>query len=137
MKILFSVFTIFCLFLFNSCSNNSGNPTGAGGGFGGGGGGGGAVTFAITQAPGAQGVGIIFYATPTVAVSITKVHVSVGTSSGDLTANPATIYPANQPFEINEYAQAAAGQTWTFVFTGNLGSATGTAYTATSTYLVK
>jgi hypothetical protein len=136
MKIIYAVCTIFCLLLFNSCKSSS-NPTDSGGigGIGGGGGGGG-VTFAITQAPGTQGQGIIFYATPTVAVTVTKVHVSLGQNSADLTGNT-TVIPANATFEIQEYPQAAAGQAWTFVFTGNLGSATGTAYTATSNYTVQ
>src|ERR1035437_3846235 len=135
MKILFSVFTIFCLFLFNSCSNNSGNPTGAGGvGGGGGGGGGGGVTFGITQAPG--NTGIIFSATPSAAITIVNVSVPAAQFNKDYAGDKTTVYPANQPVTINEFTGVATGQKWVFVFTGNLGSATGTAFTATSNYTV-
>ena len=131
MKILLSALTIFCLILFNSCKSDSG---GGGGAFGTGPGGGGGVTFAITQGQGAQG--IIFYANPSAAITVDSIHVSVGTSSGTLTGNN-TVYPANVKFEIQEFTIAAAGQAWTFVFMGKLGSATGTAYTATSNYTVQ
>ena len=135
MKILFSVFTIFCLFLFNSCSNNSGSPTGTDL-FGGGGGGGGSVTFGITQAAG--NTGIIFYATPSAAVVITDVNVSVPASqfTKDYTDATGTVYPANKAIEINEFTGVASGQKWVFVFTGKLGSATGTAFSVTSNYTV-
>ena len=137
MKILFSVFTIFCLFLFNSCSNNSGSPTGADGAAGGGGGGGGSVTFTITQGAGNQG-GIIFYATPSAAVTITKVNSSVPAVQFtlDTQGDGTTVFPASKPVSINEFTGVASGQKWVFVFTGKLGSSTGTAFTATSNYTV-
>ena len=138
MKIIFSVFTIFCLFLFNSCSNNSGNPTGTGGGGGGvgGGGGGGSVTFGITQAAG--NTGIIFYATPSAAVVITNVNVSVPAAqyTKDFPDATGTVYQANKAVEINEFTGVASGQKWVFVFTGKLGSTTGTAFSVTSNYTV-
>jgi hypothetical protein len=143
MKILFSTFTILCLFLFNSCSNNSGNPTGTGGGggVGGGGGGGGSVTFAITQGPGTQAGGIILFASPSVAVTITNVNVSVPAANPpfnkDYTGPGTTVFPANQPVSINEFTGTQPGMKFVLVFTGKLGSATGTAFTATSNYTIQ
>jgi hypothetical protein len=136
MKILGSVFIIICFFLFSSCKSNSSSPTDSGGLGGPGGGGGGGVTFGITQAAG--NTGIIFYATPSTAVVITNVNVSVPAASftKDYTDATGTIYPANQAVEINEFTGVASGQKWIFVFTGHLGTATGTAFTATSNYTV-
>jgi len=134
MKILFSAFMIFSLFLFNSCSDKGGSTDS--GGFGPGGGGGGGVTFGITQATG--NTGIIFYATPSAAVIITNVNVSVtGTQySHDFQGDGTTVYPANQPVQINEFTGVASQQKWVFVFTGKLGSATGTAFNVTSNYTI-
>jgi hypothetical protein len=143
MKILFSTFTILCLFLFNSCSNNSGNPTGAGGvggvGGGGGGGGGGSVTFGITKGPGTTATSTFFYGTPSAAVTITTYTISL--PAQPLTDNytppdPTKVYPASQAQNLAEYNGVATGQKWVFVFTGHLGTATGTAFTATSNYTV-
>lgn len=135
MKILFSVFTIICLFLFSSCKSSS-NPTSSGGI---GGLGGGSVTFGITQGPGNQG-GIIMYATPSAAVFIVNVNVSVANVNPpfnkDYPGDGKTVYPANQPQEVTEFTGVASGQKWVFVFTGHLGSATGAAFTATSNYTV-
>jgi hypothetical protein len=136
MKVLFSIFVVIIFFLFNSCKSDS-NPT-SGGGFGGpGGGGGGGVTFTITQGPGNQG-GIIFYASPSTAVTVNNVNYSVvnSTTKGDIPGNTTTVYPANQPVSIGEF-NATAGLKYVFIFTGTLGSATGTAYTATSNYTVQ
>jgi hypothetical protein len=138
MKVLWSVLTIFCLFLFSSCKSSS-NPTGSGGigGIGGiGGGGGGSVTFTITQAAG--NTGIIFYATPSAAVVISDVNVSVPAASytKDYPDPSGTVYQANAVVEINEFTGVATGQKWVFVFTGHLGSATGTAFSVTSNYTV-
>jgi hypothetical protein len=137
MKFLFSVIAIFCLFIFNSCSNNSSPTSAGGGGLGGpGGGGGSSVTFGITQAAGTTG--IIFYSTPSTAVVIADVNVSVPAASftKDYTDATGTVYPANKAVEINEFTGVASGQKWVFVFTGHLGSATGTAFSVTSNYTV-
>jgi hypothetical protein len=137
MKMLLSVFTIFCLFFFNSCKSDSAGGS-DGFGFGPGGGGGGGVTFGITQANG--NTGIIFYATPSAAVTITKVNVSVPNSNPpfneDYTDPGTTVYPANVAVTINEFTGVQSGQKWVFTFTGKLGSATGAAFTVTSNYTV-
>lgn len=136
MKILGSVFIIICLFLFSSCKSNSSNPTDSGGIGGPGGGGGGSVTFGITQAAGTTG--IIFYGTPSAAVVLSDVNVSVPAASftKDYPDPSGTVYPANTAVEINEFTGVTTGQKWVFVFTGHLGSATGTAFSATSNYTV-
>ena len=136
MKIIYAVCTIFCLLLFNSCKSNS-NPTDSGGIGGIGGGGGGSVTFTITQAAGSQG-GIVLYGAPSVAVTVTNVNYSVvnSTAKGDLPFSGTTVYPANHPIPIAEF-NAQAGLKYVLIFTGKLGSATGTDYTATSNYTVK
>jgi hypothetical protein len=137
MKTLGSVFIIICLFLFNSCKSNSSSPTDSGGlGGVGGGGGTGGVTFTITQAAG--NTGIIFYASASTAVVISDVNVSVPAASytKDYTDATGTIYQANTAFEINEFTGVTSGQKWVFVFTGHLGTATGTAFSATSNYTV-
>ena len=137
MKTLGSVFIIICLFLFNSCKSNSSSPTDSGGLGGVGGGGTGGVTFTITQGAGNQG-GIIFYATPSAAVTITKVNSSVPAVQFtlDTQGDGTTVFPASKPVSINEFTGVASGQKWVFVFTGKLGSSTGTAFTATSNYTV-
>ena len=136
MKIIYAVCTIFCLLLFNSCKSNS-NPTDSGGIGGIGGGGGGSVTFTITQAAGSQG-GIVLYGAPSVAVTVTNVNYSVAnsTTKGDIQGDGTTVFPANQPVSISEF-NAQAGLKYTLIFTGKLGSATGTAYTATSNYTIQ
>jgi hypothetical protein len=139
MKILISVFTIFCLFFFNSCKSDS---AGSGGGFGvdPGGGGGGGVTFGITVGPGnISANNKIFYGTPSTAVVVTNVNVSVAAAqyNHDFQGDGTTVYPANQPVSINEFSGVAPGQVWVFVFTGKLGSATGTAFSVSSTYTVQ
>lgn len=135
MKILLSALTIFCLILFNSCKSDSG---GGGNAFGTGPGGGtGGVTFVITQGAGNQG-GTILYASPSTAVTVTNVNYSVvnSTTKGDIPGNGTTVYPANQPVSIGEF-QTQPGLQYVLVFTGKLGSATGTAYSVTSNYTVQ
>jgi hypothetical protein len=145
MKTLGSVFIIICFFLFSSCKSSSSSPTGSGGfggpGGGGGGGGTGSVTFGITQGPGQTQGGIIMYGTPSVAVTITNVNVQVPAANPPFNKDYAppditTVFPANQPAQINEFTGVASGQKWVFVFTGHIGTATGTAFSATSNYTV-
>ena len=77
---------------------------------------------------------------PAQAVTITKVNVSVPAINPpfnkDYTGDGTTVYPANQTVTISEFTGVATGQKWVFVFTGKLGSATGTAFTVTSNYTV-
>ena len=139
MKVLWSVLTIFGLFFFSSCKSSS-NPTssgGLGGNGGGGGGGTGSVTFTISQQPGTTG--IFFYITPSAAVTIKTITVSLPAQpyTDPYTGDGTTVFPANTAQKLNnEYTGVATGQKWVFVFTGNLGSSTGTAFNVTSNYTV-
>ena len=136
MKIIYAVCTIFCLLLFNSCKSNS-NPTDSGGIGGiGGGGGGGAVTVAITQQTGTQG--IIFFGAPSAAVVLTGYTASVPALNftQNYTVTTGTVLPANTPQKIDEFTGVQSGQKWVFTFQGNLGTATGTAFNVTSNYTV-
>jgi len=138
MKILFSLFVIISLFLFNSCSNNS-SPTSAGGGIGGGGGGGSSVTFTITKGPGSTATSIYFFATPSTAVTITSYTISLPAqplTDNYTTPDPTKVYPASQAQNLAEYNGVATGQKWVFVFSGHLGTSTGTAFSVTSNYTV-
>jgi hypothetical protein len=136
MKIIYAVCTIFCLLLFNSCKSSS-NPTDSGGIGGIGGGGGGSVTFTISTQPGTTG--IFFNITPTAAVTIKTITVSLPAQSytDPYTGDGTTVYPANTAQKLGtEYTGVATGQKWVFVFTGNLGSSTGTAFNVTSNYTI-
>jgi len=141
MKTLVLFVVIIGMIVLNSCSNSS-NPTRSGGlGGPGGGGGGSSVTFTITQGPGQTQGGIIMYGTPSVAVTITNVNVQVPAANPPFNKDYAppditTVFPANQPAQINEFTGVASGQKWVFVFTGHIGTAAGTAFSATSNYTV-
>jgi hypothetical protein len=138
MKILWSVLIIFCLFLFNSCKDNS-SPTSSGGigGVGGGGGGTGGVTFTITIQAGTQG-GVFFYISPSQAVTVKTINISCTAAqvNDPYTDNTNQVYPANTPQKLNQEYLVSTGQKWVFTFTGNLGSSTGTAYNGTTTYTI-
>ncbi len=140
MKCLLSVFMVLLLFLFTSCSSNS-NPTSAGGGIGGPNGGGnpGTVTFTMSTKPGATQGGTLFVTTPSVAVVITSLTISLPAQNlnDPFTGDGTTVFPANQPQTLpQEYTGVASGQKWVFTFTGKLGSSTGTAFTVTSNFTI-
>ena len=140
MKIILSVFMVLFLFLFASCKSDS-SPTNANGGIGGlggngGGGGNNSVTFTVSQQTG--NTGIVFFASPSVAVVITSVAVSLPAQSftDTVPGDGTTVFPANQAVSIREYTGVTSGQKWTFVFTGKLGGTTGTAFSSTANYTV-
>ena len=135
MKVIYAVCTIFCLLLFNSCKSNS-NPTDSGG-IGGIGGGGGSVTFTISTQQGTQG-GIFFSISPSQAVVVKTINVSCTAAqvNDPFSDNTNTVYPANTPQKLNQEYFVSTGQKWVFVFTGNLGSTTGTAYNVTTNYTI-
>jgi hypothetical protein len=94
------------------------------------------VSFDITQSKGNNG--IIFYVTPNKTVTFTKVNVSVPDAhfNQDYWSDGTTVYPANQPVEINEFVGVQSGQKWIFLFTGNIGSHSGIAFTDSTYYTV-
>ena len=105
-----------------SCSDDSGgtvtDPFGTGGT-----GGTGGVTFTISSIQGNQG-GIIFTASPSVDVKITKVTLSLPAQqfTDVIQGDGTTVFPANQAVQLDEYTGVATGQQWTFQFEGNLAS---------------
>ena len=135
MKVIYAVCTIFCLLLFNSCKSNS-NTTDSGG-IGGIGGGGGSVTFTISTQQGTQG-GIFFSISPSQAVVVKTINVSCTAAqvNDPFSDNTNTVYPANTPQKLNQEYFVSTGQKWVFVFTGNLGSTTGTAFNVTTNYTI-
>ena len=135
-------YTLFLALIFSSiaCSDSS-----SGGGvtdpFGGGNNntGGGAVTFKITSRPDQQG-GTIFSATPSVAVKVSKVTISVPAQqySETFQFDGTTVVNANVTEALIQYpagSGVASGQQWTFKFEGTLAS-NNQAYTATSNYTI-
>jgi len=121
MKKLFLYIISFALLLIIGCSDDSGSgsPTDPFGGGGGNGGTGGNVSFTISTTQGTQG-GIIFNATPSANVKITKVTVSLPaqTFTDEITGDGTTVYNANTAVELAEYTGVASGQQWTFKFEG-------------------
>ena len=122
-RLLILVIPLF-LYLGIGCSDNGGGGT-ITDPFGPGGGGGttGGVTFTIGVTQGQQG-GVIFTATPSVAIKITKVTVSLPAQqfTDVLTGDGTTVYQAGQPVALEEYTGVASGQQWTFKFEGTLAS---------------
>ena len=141
MKYLVSIFMILLMFILTSCKSDSSNPTSTGG-LGGGtgpGGGGGSVTFAMSTKAGPSQGGTLFVITPSAAVVITSLTISLPAQnlSDPFTGDGTTVFPANQAQTLSqEYLGVATGQKWVFVFTGKLGSSTGTAFTVTSNFTI-
>lgn len=105
-------------------------------GIGGTGGGTGGVTFTIGSQQGENG-GILFHATPSVAVKVAKVTCSLPAQNfTDVVEGDAnTIFNANEAVGIQEYTGVASGQQWTFKFEGTLAS-NNQAFNVTSNYTV-
>jgi hypothetical protein len=136
-KLILYLFSISIL-LITSCSDDSGGGTLTdpfGGGTGGTGGTGG-VTFTISSTQGNQG-GVIFTASPSVDIKVTKVTVSLPAQQfNDVLTDPGTtVFPANQAVLLGEYTGVATGQQWTFQFEGTLVS-NNQAFNVTSNYTV-
>lgn len=134
-KIIFTLFAL--LLIITACHNDSGvggitDPFGTGTG---GTTGGGNVTFTISAQQGQQG--IIFLATPSVAVKLTKVTISLPAQNFNdvVQGDGTTVYNANQAVQIEEYTGVASGQQWTFRFEGTIAN-NNQAYNVTSNYTV-
>ncbi len=134
-KIILTLFAF--LLIVTSCHDNSGgggitNPFGTGPG---GTTGTGNVTFTISSQKGQQG--IIFLATPSVSVKLTKVTVSLPAQNYNdvIQGDGTTVYNANQAVPIDEYIGVASGQQWTFQFEGTIAN-NNQAYNVTSYYTV-
>jgi len=143
MKKIIKLLVLFVLtsIIGTGCSDDSAgggitDPFGTGGGTGNNNNNTGTVTFTIGTTPGTQG-GIIFTATPSVSVKITKVIVSLPSQQyvDTLTDDGVTVFQGNQTFMIQEYIGVASGQKWTFQFEGTLAS-NNQAFNVTSNYTV-
>ena len=140
-RIAIALFSVLFLVLSSGCKNDStGSPTD---GFGGGGAGGGGGTGNVTTAVDIISYGTTYYfqLKPSTGVVITKAVVSCATlgvnATYDATSIPAGVYTTTYPLLIPIEWNAATGQKWTFTLTGNVGSATGTAFTSTTTYTIQ
>ena len=135
MKKLITIIISFVLLTFVGCSDDAGgtvtDPFGGGNNNTNTGG----VTFSISAMQGQQG--IIFVATPSVNVKITKVTVSLAAQNFNdvLTDDGTHVYNANEGIQIEEYTGVASGQQWSFRFEGSLAS-NNQAFNVTSNYTV-
>ena len=141
MKYLLSAVFVFSLLFFAGCSNDAA-PTGTGGGGlggggGNGGGGNGTVTFQVATQQGQNG-GIDFVFTPSTNVTLTQIAVSLPAQNfnDNVQGDGTTVFGPQNAFSVGEYNGTASGQQWTFVITGKIGSATGTAYNVTSNFTI-
>lgn len=128
----------FLLSIITGCSDDTSvtSPASGGLGVGGGGTGGGSVTFTISSTTGQQGE-VIFNATPSVSVKITKVTVSLPAQqfTDPLAGDGTTVYNANQLVTLETYTGVSSGQQWTFQFEGSLSSNNET-FNVTSNYTI-
>jgi len=135
MKKSFILIVVLAFIGLLSCSDDQGgtvtDPFGTGGT-----GGTGGVTFTVSSTQGNQG-GVIFTATPSVDVKITKVTLSLPAQQFNdvLQGDGTTVYPANQAVQLDEYTGVATGQQWTFQFEGNLAS-NNQAFNVTANYTI-
>jgi hypothetical protein len=89
------------------------------------------VTFTMHLESGTQGM--IFVASPSVDVTITRVDISFPAQQFTDTVvnpNPEAVISKGSNVQINEYIGVAGGQRWVLVFTGKI-AATGQLYTVT------
>lgn len=134
MKKTISIFISLLFIGFISCSDDAGgtvtDPFGSSGTTGTGN-----VTFTVSSNQGQQGV--IFIATPSVSIKITKVTVSLPAQqfTDVLSDDGTTTYNANEAVQLEEYTGVASGQQWTFQFEGTLAS-NNQAYNVTSNYTI-
>jgi hypothetical protein len=142
MKKLFLLNTLIALLLvFTACSNDDGNatsPFGTGGG-GGGTGGDGNLTIIISSRQDQQG-STIFTATPSVAITLSKLTVSVPAEqyTESFQFDATFVAEANVTQDLLEYpagSGVASGQQWTFQFEGTF-AATNQAYNVSSNYTI-
>lgn len=129
---------IILLLVFTACSKDDGNTTSPFGS-GGTGGGGGNLTITISSKQGQQGE-TIFTATPSVAISLSKLTVSVPSEqyTESFQFDETFVAEANVTQDLLEYpagSGVASGQQWTFQFEGKY-AATSEAYTVTSNYTI-
>lgn len=139
MKKLFILFLPLLFFFLSGCSNDSGgsgsNPFGTGGT----GGGTGNVTITVAVVQDGQGQQY-FQFTPSTSVVVNQVRLQCTAQQVDETVqgDGQTVYTTTDGFSVGPLNQGIlqTGQQWNFTITGKVGSATGTAFTATPIYTV-
>lgn len=136
--LLLNSLIIALLFVFTACSDDEGNATSPFGPVGGGTGGGGNLTITISsrQDQGAT----IFTATPSVAISLSTLTVSVPSEqyTESFQFDESFVAEANVTQDLLEYpagSGVASGQQWIFQFSGKI-AATGEPFTVTSNYTI-
>ncbi|MBK8944752.1 MAG: hypothetical protein IPM32_05695 [Ignavibacteriae bacterium] len=136
MKKIITIFLILSSIFIISCDDDTTGGVTDPFGTGGIGGGTGNVTFTIGAQQGENG-GILFFATPSVAVKITKVTCSLPAQNFNdvVEGDGTTIFNANESVGIEEYTGVTSGQQWTFKFEGTLAS-NNQAFNVTSNYTV-
>ncbi|MBS1518392.1 MAG: hypothetical protein JSS91_09935 [Bacteroidetes bacterium] len=135
-KIYYSyiVLSLFIALIFSSCSSNS---TTGGGIINPGGGGTGNVTFTTSVATDPNTNQPYFQFVPSTGVTLTKITVTCAQlqiSNEVVNGDGTTVWTQQNPLYLGPVQGLAAGQQWTFVIEGKVGSATGTAYTTTVNY---
>ena len=135
MKKLLSILISISFLVLCSCSDDSGGTVTDPFGTGGTGGGTGNVSFTISTTQGQQGV--IFVATPSASVKITKVTISLPAQQFNdvLQGDGTTVFNANEAVQLDEYTGVATGQQWTFKFEGILAN-NNQAFDVTSNYTI-
>lgn len=132
MKKILSAILILATLIIISCDDDATgsitDPFGTGGT--------GSVTFTVGSQQGENG-GILFYASPSVAVKITQVTCSLPAQNFNdvVEGDGTTVYNANEAVGIEEYTGVNSGQQWTFKFEGTIAS-NNQAFTKTSNYTV-
>lgn len=126
------------MFLFSACSNDEAGATSPLGD-GGTGGGDGNLTITVSSRQDQEG-GTIFTATPNIAITLSKLTVSVPSEqyTESFEFDGSFVAEANITQELLQYpagSGVASGQQWTFQFEGNY-AATSQAYTVTSNYTI-
>lgn len=141
MKRIFLLNSLIALLLiFTACSKDEGNATSPfGNGTNGTGGGDGNLAITISSKQNQEGA-TIFTATPNVAISLSKLTVSVPAEqyTESFQFDETFVAEANVTQNLVEYpagSGVASGQEWTFKFEGKF-AATSEAYTVTSNYTI-
>ena len=140
MKYLLSIIFTFALLFFNGCSNDAAPTSSGGGGLGGGGTGGtGGVTITVSVVQDDQGQQHFLFK-PSTSVVVNQVRLQCTAQQVDETVqgDGQTVYTTTDGFSVGPLNQGIlqTGQQWNFTITGKVGSATGTAFTATPIYTV-
>lgn len=135
-QIILALFLLTSGIFISSCGSNSGSGTDP---FGPGGGGTGTVTYTTTLVQDQQ-QNFYFRFTPSTGATVETITVTctqLQINNQVVTADGTTVFTTNNPVDLGPVQNLAAGQQWTFVIKGKVGSNTGAAYTANTSYTVQ